>query len=262
MDMKAKRVVFVLALVVGAIVVFLIGRTPPAPADAFGPSDADKSRASRIADARTSGAKAKSPAGKAAKPVLDLGEDADDDEDDEESKRTPEEKKLAADVEKALDEEDFELAKKCAPLAMKCKVTEIRQAMVDTLGWFGEKAIPELTPFIADPDEDVAESAMNEWESAVSSIADDAEKIGAVELAMQVITDEDDLESISSEYIGVDEKLAVESLLRVIEGGGSANGIAKAKETYEFVTGEEFTDRAAAEKWIAEEYEPPEPEEY
>ena len=44
--------------------------------------------------------------------------------------------------------------------------------------------------------------------------------------------------------------------MRVIEGGGSAQGIAKAKETYEFVTGDEFVDRAAAEKWIAEEYEP------
>ena len=193
---------------------------------------------------------------RSAKPVLSIAED---DDGDEESNRTPEERKLAADIEKALDEEDFELAKKCAPLALKCKDAEIRQSMVDTLGWFGEKAIPELTPFIADPDEDVAESAMNEWDCNVSSIEDDGEKVGMTELAMAVLSDEDALESISSNYIGVDEKLAVESLLRVIEGGGSENGIAKAKETYEFVTGEEFSDRAAAEKWIAEEYEPPEP---
>ncbi len=76
-------------------------------------------------------------------------------------------------------------------------------------------------------------------------------------MAMYVLTGEDALEDISGEYIGVDEKLAVESLLRVIEAGGSEKGIAKAKETYEFVTGEEFKDRAAAEKWLAEEYEPP-----
>lgn len=211
--------------------------------------------AQRIADAGHRPKLSSRPAVKKPKPVLDLVEEDDDDED---SNRTPEEKKLAADVEKALDEEDFELAKKCAPLALKCKDTEIRQSMVDTLGWFGEKAVPELTPFIADPDEDVAESAMNEWDSTVSSIEDDGEKIGMTEMAMCVISNEDALESISGNYIGVDEKLAVESLLRVIEGGGSAKGIAKAKETYEFVTGDEFTDRAAAEKWIAEEYEPPE----
>jgi len=180
-----------------------------------------------------------------------------EEDDEDEPNRSPEEKKLAADIEKALDEEDFELAKKCAPLALASKDTEIRQSMVDTLGWFGEKAIPELTPFIADPDEDVAQSAMNEWESAVASVENDAEKIGMVEMAMQVISDDDALESISNEYIGVDEKMAVESLLRIIEGGGCAKGIEKAKETYEFVTGDAFVNRAAAEKWIAEEYTPP-----
>lgn len=181
---------------------------------------------------------------------------ADDEDEDDEPMRTPEEKKLAADIEKALDDEDFELAKKCAPLAMNCKVVEIRQSMVDTLAWFEEEAIPELTPFLADADADVAESAMNEWDCIVSSIEDDGEKIGMTELAMYVISNEDALESVSGNYIGVDEKLAVESLVRIIEGGGSAKGIEKAKETYEFVTGDEFVDRATAEKWIAEEYQP------
>ena len=192
------------------------------------------------------------------KPILDIADD--DDDDDDEPKKTPEEKALAKKIEKALDDEDLELARACSLEALQCANVEIRQSMVDTLGWFGQKALAELTPFLADANEDVAESAMNEWEMAVSEIDDDAEKIGTVELAMHVLSGEDALESISGEYIGVDEKLAVESLLRIIEGGGSAAGIAKAKETYEFVTGDEFTDRAAAEKWIVEEYEPSDPE--
>lgn len=189
------------------------------------------------------------------KPVLS---DSDEDEENEDGTlRTPEEKALMKRIESALDDEKLSEALACAPEALKCRVPEIRQAMVDTLGWFGKKSLPELTPFLADPDEDVCESAMNEWTSAVADIDDEAEKIGTVEMAMKVLTDEDALDDISSEYIGVDEKLAVESLLRIIEGGGSANGIAKASETYEFVTGDEFEGRAAAEKWIAEEYEPP-----
>lgn len=243
------------AVVVLAFAAFFVGRVMRGGGESAASDEpAVTQPAQRIADAGRRPKPSSKPAVRKPKPVLDLSEE----DDDEGSNRTPEERRLAADVEKALDEEDFELAKKCAPLALKCKVVEIRQSMVDTLGWFGEKAVPELTPFIADPDEDVAESAMNEWDSAVSSIEDDGEKIGVTEMAMQVISDEDALESISGNYIGVDEKLAVESLLRVIEGGGSAKGIDKAKETYEFVTGEEFTDRAAAEKWIAEEYEPPE----
>ena len=191
---------------------------------------------------------------KPAKPVLDLGEG----EDDEDDKRTPAEKALAERIEKALDDEDFNLAVACADEAQKCGVTEIRQSMVETLGWFGEKALPELTPFLADADEDVRECAKNEWTMALSSIEDDRTKMRTVELALGVLRDEDALEEISGEFIGADEKLAVESLVNIIGGGGSKEGIAKAKETYEFVTGEEWESAEAAARWIAEEYKPPE----
>lgn len=192
---------------------------------------------------------------KAPKPVLNL---VDDEDDDDEDKRTPAEKQLAKDIEKALDDENLEAALACAAGAFKSKDKEIRQAMVDTLGWFGGKAIPELTPFLADPDEDVRGSAQSEWSMAISNIEDDKEKIPIVEMAMNVLSDEDFLEDISGEYIGVDEKLAVESLVRIISSNGSAQGVAKAKETYEFVTGDEWKDAAEAERWLREEYEPPE----
>lgn len=186
--------------------------------------------------------------------MLDSGADDGGDDDD---KRTPTEKALAERIEKALDDEDFQLAVSCSEEAQSCAVTAIRQSMVETLGWFGEKALPELTPFLADDDEDVRESAKNEWIMALSSLNDDGEKIRAVELALHVLRDEDALEEISGEYIGVDEKLAVESLARIISAGGSAEGVAKAKETYEFVTGNEWSGVEAAERWIAEEYSPP-----
>lgn len=182
--------------------------------------------------------------------------DVDDDEDVNDS-RTPEERALAERIEKALDDEDLKAAIACADAAQKCRVVEIRQAMVDALGWFGEKALPELMPFLADADEDVRESAKDQWSMAVSSIDDEGVKIGIVELAMGILTDEDALEEISGEYIGVDEKLAVESLARIITGSGSKEGVAKAMESYEFVTGEEWTGKEAAKRWIAEEYEPP-----
>lgn len=256
--MRIKFVIVCVVVVLLALVAFFVGKAPRGSGlpSVGGNETVVAQTARKIAAAGRRPLPSSKSVFRPPKPQLELVVD----DDDEDSSRSPAEKKLAADIEKALDDEDFELAKKCASLALTCKDAEIRQAMVDTLGWFGERAIPELTPFIADSDEDVAESAMNEWEMAVSSVEDDVEKIGMVELAMQVISDEDYLESISGEYIGVDEKLAVESLLRVIEGEGGAKGIEKAKETYEFVTGDEFTDRAAAEKWIAEEYEPPDEE--
>ena len=214
-------------------------------------ADAADTRQVRAPAAPAPRAATRSAARSRPKPVLTV-------EDDEDDERTPEEKALEERIEKALDEEDLEAALACADEALKCGVVEIRQNMVDTLGWFGEKALPELTPFLADADEDVRDSAMNEWTMALSSIEDDGLKIKTVELAMGVLKDEDALEEISNEYIGADEKLAVESLARIIDGDGSKEGVEKAKETYEFVTGDEWTDAAEAARWIAEEYEPPE----
>ena len=187
-----------------------------------------------------------------AKPVL---AEIDDDVD---TTRTPAERALEERIEKALEDESLEAAIACAGEASRCKVAEIRQNMVDTLSWFGAKALPELTPFLADDDNAVRESAMGEWTMALQGIEDDATRIGAVESAMVILNDEDSLEELSSEYIGVDEKLAVESLVRIIEGGGSKKGVEKAKETYEFVTGDEWAGVEEAARWIAEEYEPPE----
>lgn len=176
------------------------------------------------------------------------------------AERTPEERALEERIEKSLDDEDLDAALACVDEALRCEVAEIRQNMVDALGWFGEKALPELTPFLADADDDIRSSAMSEWTMALSSIEDEVVKVRTVELAMGVLRDEDALEDISGEYIGVDERLAVESLVRIIDGGGTKEGIEKAKETYEFVTGDEWAGVDEAERWIAEEYEPPESE--
>ena len=181
-----------------------------------------------------------------------------EEDDDDDPEMSPADAALLEKIGKALDDEDLAAARALSSDALGSENASVRQAMVDALGWFGVKALPELTPFLADPDEDVRESAMNEWSVAVSEIEEDGAKAEVVEMAMYVLTDEDALESISGEYIGMDEKLAVESILRIIEVEGSEAGVAKAKETYEFVTGDEFVDRATAEKWIAEEYEPPE----
>lgn len=243
---KVKTVVVLAIALLAAAVAWFALR--PAEKRSGGGGDAPApGRAMQTAKARPGGAATASRRARP-KPVL-----FDDDDDDD---FTPEERRLSDRIEDALDREDVGAVVACVDAALACTNTEIREAMVNALGWFGVKGMAALTSFLGDPDEDVRENAMNEWSMALSEIEDDGERIGVVETAMAVLSDEDALEDISGEYIGVDDKLAVESLLRVIEGGGSAEGVAKAKETYEFVTGDEFVDRATAEKWIAEEYEP------
>lgn len=244
----------VVAVVVGVVAYLMrsgtgesVGTDPVPRAAAI--ASADSAQMKRLSDLPRP-TRAKTPASSRAKPILIRSVDAEDAEDDD--TRTPEERKLAEKIEKALEDEDFNLAISCAAEALVCKDSEIRQSMVDTLGWFGSRAIPELTPFLADSDEDIRDAAQMEWSNAISDVEDDTERVRIVELAMQALTNEGFLEELSNEYIGVDEAMAVESLLRVIESGGSEAGIAKAKETYEFVTGEEFTNRADAERWMTE----------
>lgn len=250
-----KTVLFgFLCLALALVAVVFLRRDEVRPESSAEKSSSSSARMNARSAVREVQAASRRQSPKPPKPVLDFGEG----EDDEDDKRTPAEKALAERIEKALDDEDFNLAVACADEAQKCGVTEIRQSMVETLGWFGAKALPELTPFLADADEDVRECAKNEWTMALSSIEDDRTKMRTVELALGVLRDEDALEEISGEFIGADEKLAVESLVNIIGGGGSKEGIAKAKETYEFVTGEEWESAEAAARWIAEEYKPPE----
>lgn len=225
--------------------------------DAAASGDSEKSVMATSTSVRGKAVKMKTHMGKSAprvkterrlpgKPIVENSDD----------ERTPEENLLAERIEKASDDEDFQLVLKCAKEAQFCKNAEVRHEMVDALGSFGEKAIPELLPFLVDPNEEVRDAALGEWCSAVSEIEDDKEKLEVVELAMNVLTDEDALEDISGEYIGTDEKLAVESLVRIILANGSKEGVEKAKETYETVTGDEWKSEADASRWIAEEYEP------
>ena len=62
------------------------------------------------------------------------------------------------------------------------------------------------------------------------------------------------LGEIASELVGMDDQLAVQTLVNVI-GGESKTGRRIAKETYETVTGEEYTTFEAAEAWLREQQE-------
>ncbi len=123
--------------------------------------------------------------------------------------------------------------------------------MVDTLRWFGDKVMPELLMFIDDPDEGVRMDAMSAYQQAIYDIEEDSEKAKIIEISMRNLADSEALEEIASELIGMDDQLAVQTLVNVI-AGESKTGCRIAKETYETVTGEEYTTFEAAEAWLKE----------
>ena len=173
---------------------------------------------------------------------------------DREDELTEEEERLVDAIHDALNDEDQGLAIELAREAVKSKKVEVRSEMVDTLRWFGDKVMPELLMFIDDPDEGVRMDAMSAYQQAIYDIEEDSEKAKIIEISMRNLADSEALEEIASELIGMDDRLAVQTLVNVIDGE-SRTGRRIAKETYETVTGEEYTTFEAAEAWVREQQE-------
>ena len=170
---------------------------------------------------------------------------------DVEKSFTAEEKQISDELQKSIDDEKVEDAITLAVAAASSKNPEIRKRAVEALGWFGKKAMAELTLFMSDSDEDVSSDALHQWDLAMSEISSGPEKAKLIELGMQTVKDADALDSMIMEVGDLSNTLAMQTMLNVIEHG-TPEAQKVTKEHYEFFTGEEFTDRKAAENWLAE----------
>lgn len=186
--------------------------------------------------------------------------DADDDDDDDDN-ISPADKRLLTAIEEGRDDDSLEKVLVVLPEASASTNAEVRSELVDALGWFGVPAMNHLLPFLVDSDDDVRQSAIDSWMSSLGEIEDEKMKAKLIAAVMQVLNDEDALESMTSELIGMDERIALQTLVDVIEGGKAPEqAVAAAKEQYEFLTGDEYTTVEDANKWLAENYEPPDKE--
>lgn len=189
----------------------------------------------------------------------DSTDDSDDDDDDD--GMSPEDRRLMDAIEQGQDDDNLELLVNVIPEVSASTNTEVRSELVDALGWFGVQGMNHLLPFMADPDDDVRESAIDNWTSALGEVEDEKMRAQMISAVMQVLNDEEALESMTNELIDMDERIALQTLVDVIEGGKAApQAVSVAREQYEFLTGDEYTTIEAANQWLAENYEPPEPE--
>lgn len=168
----------------------------------------------------------------------------------------PKDRRLSLAVQAALDENDFKSVVSATAAALKSPNPEVRENAVEALGWFGVEALPELTPLMADKNEDVAEAAMNNWQSALSEIEDVDTKAKIAETVMPSLFNTDALEMIVTEITGQDDDLKImQSLVNLMECG-NGKVVSVVKEEYESLTGDTWTGIDAAEAWLQENYEP------
>lgn len=156
----------------------------------------------------------------------------------------------------AIDNDDLESARALAADAVSSQNDELREMAVEALSWFGKDAMVELMQFLADANEEVAEAAKDGWISGLQEIDDEGEKAGVIEAAMKCIRDGEMLEDISNELIGIDDLAGIQVLADIIEEGGNAAATKAAKETYNTITGEDWSDIDKAEAWLQKNYEP------
>lgn len=184
-------------------------------------------------------------------------------------------RRVAEAIQAALDNDDFDATLAATVKALASTNAEVRLHAVDALGWFGLDALPELTEAMADPDEDVAESAENAWELALSEMPQADRRFAVAAAALGTLSNEDHLTTIVGQLTGAalemidgedDEEKAndnrvavVQALVDVMDLDRAVN-TREAREAYEDITGNEWVSIDEAERYLSDpdNYEPPE----
>lgn len=164
-------------------------------------------------------------------------------------------------AQEAIDEGDFATVKDVAEVALQSKDPRVRMRAVETLGNFGEVALPQLSDFLLDPHPEVANLAADRYELGAQDLKRESERVAIAKLGMLSISDEDRLRSMAATLRMANDRWAILSALTdVILDGNRAQSEA-AKEAYELETGEAWVDLDTADKWLEENCEPIPPDE-
>ena len=183
-------------------------------------------------------------------------------EDVEERELTELARKVLASLQAALDAEDYEQIAHIFSMAQNApkgslgKTTEgmpvaLRKKLIEAMGWFGAKALPELAAFLADPDQDVFQMATDQFEMALSDITlGDRQRAEIVIMASMVLTDHDAMGRVLMEISSFRNSVAAETIKAICENG-TDTAKAQMPEVIEFVTGEDNIQTVEdVDKWL------------
>ena len=184
-------------------------------------------------------------------------------------------RELAKSVQDALDSGDLKQVLIVAEKALKSSNAEVRLNTVESLGWFGSDALPELTGAMGDPDEDVANAAESAWEIGLDQIEDVEMRFSVAAAAMGTLSNPNHLTTISgmltsaalefidnadtAEESSENRIFVVQSLVDMMESKYETS-VAQAQEAYEDITGKKWISIEEAELYLndPENYELPE----
>lgn len=173
---------------------------------------------------------------------------------------TPEERKLADNLQDASDENKLDVVRKAVEAIKKQKNPDLKIEAIDALAFFGKDALTDMMEFLRDTDKGVVDSAADNLSRALDEM-DEKDNAFKAEFISNLLSIKDlcgaDVTDVFMGQIecigGDDEKLAAKTIVQLIQNAEASKAVkARAKEAYEFVTGEEYTTLEAAEKWFAD----------
>lgn len=182
--------------------------------------------------------------------------------DDEEEKMLNDfSRKILAELQAALDAENFSEVQRLVAKMLEIPpdpkfgadgvATILRRSAVEALGWFGAKGLPELAGLLADPDPEISQATIDQFNLALEDITlSDYEKADIISMAARVLKDLDGLEMMFMEINDMRHSVGAGLLVDIcLNGTDVAKGLMK--DQIEFFTGEDniFTVQDI-EKWL------------
>jgi len=146
----------------------------------------------------------------------------------------------------ACESENLPALRKLLPEIRSSANAAVRLRAVEGFDWFGKDAIVELTAFLGDKDQEVAEAAFNAWDTAVDQVEDEPFRIKAAAEVMKTLSDPDALSSVATKLEGAEDRKAALLALAEVAESGNKPAMDTVKESYEFIAGEEWVDVAKA----------------
>lgn len=192
-------------------------------------------------------------------------------DDDEEAKLNEFSKRLLAELQDALDSEDFYKVRKLVEKLLETPpdpkfgaegvANLLRRKAVEAMGWFGARGLPELVGLLADADNEISEAAFDQFTLALEDISlSDYDRADIVAMAARVLSDSDNLETLFMEINNMRHSVGVKLLTDIwMNGTESAKGLLK--EQIEFFTGEDnIASIEDLNKWLEENPDGPDDE--
>lgn len=172
---------------------------------------------------------------------------------------TAQQKSIVKELQDALDNEDYKAVKRVlgkftasvSSGGLGGNVPKVlRMKAIEALGWFSPNAVVDLTDFIFDPDDEVAEDAFSKFEMMLQdSELDDFTRAQVVKSMMSSLTDEDRVDSVLNSLMDMRNSVRADTIKTILANGTE---VAKAKlmEQLEFLTDSDVTTVADVDKWL------------